>query len=187
MLAYPVFSQVRSGTLVGAVVDGSGSAVIDVEVTVIETLTNAVQTLRTNVAGEFNVPYLAFGNYTVTAKKVGFKQVTRAGIALTTNQTVRIDLRLEVGAVETSITVSGSALELQTESSRVTNTVSEEVIRAIPNINNNPLNYATLTQGVTSRQSMNNSQSAASFGIGTDARRALSNFSVNGGNSFTRR
>ncbi len=185
LVATTALSQVRSGTIVGAVVDPSGAAVAEVEVKILETQTNAAQTLLTNSAGEFNVPYLAFGNYNVSAKKAGFKQVSRTGIALTTNQTVRIDLRLEVGAVETSVTVSGSALELQTESSRVTNTVSEEVIRAIPNINNNPLNYATLTQGVTSRQSMNNSQSALSFGIGTDARRALSNFSVNGGNSFT--
>ncbi len=96
-----------------------------------------------------------------------------------------MDLSLEVGAVETSVTVTGTAVELQTESSRVTNAVSEEVIRSIPNINNNPLNYATLTQGVVARQSMSNTQSALSFGIGTDARRALSNFSVNGGNSFT--
>ncbi len=179
------FAQVRSGTIVGSVMDSTGAPAVDVEVTVLGTLTNASQTIRTNSAGEFNVPYLAYGTYNVSARKAGFKQVSRTGIALTTNQTVRVDLRLEVGAVETSVTISSSALELQTESSRVTNTVSEEVIRAIPNINNNPLNYATLTQGVTSRQSMNNSQSALSFGIGTDARRALSNFSVNGGNSFT--
>lgn len=57
----------------------------------------------------------------VSAKKAGFKQVSRTGIGLPTNQTVRVELRLEVGAVETSVTISGTALELQTESSRVTN------------------------------------------------------------------
>ena len=145
-------AQVRSGTIVGSVVDSTGAPAVDVEVTVLETQTNSLQNLLTNSAGEFNVPYLAYGNYTVSARKAGFKQVSRTGIALTTNQTVRIDLRLEVGAVETSVTISGTALELQTESSRVTNTVSEEVIRSIPNINTHPLNYATLTQGVTSRQ-----------------------------------
>jgi len=87
--------------------------------TVLGILTNASQTIRTNSAGEFNVPYLAYGAYNVSARKAGFKQVSRTGIALTTNQTVRVDLRLEVGAVETSVAISSSALELQTESSRV--------------------------------------------------------------------
>jgi hypothetical protein len=185
LVAQPVFSQVRSGTIVGAVVDPSGAPVPDAEVTVREIQTNATLNLKTNDSGEFTAPYLAYGNYTVSVKKSGFKQANRTEILLTTNQTVRVDVKLEVGAVEASVTITGNALELQTESSRVVNTVSEDVIKAIPNINNNPLNYAALTQGVVARQSMNSTQNANSFGIGTEGRRAMSNFSVNGGNSFT--
>lgn len=83
------FAQVRSGTIVGSVVDSTGAPAVDVEVTVLGTLTNASQTIRTNSAGEFNVPYLAYGTYNVSARKADFKQVSRTGIALTTNQTVR--------------------------------------------------------------------------------------------------
>ncbi|MDX2267478.1 MAG: carboxypeptidase-like regulatory domain-containing protein [Bryobacter sp.] len=185
LIAQLAFAQVRSGTIVGSVVDPSGAPVADAEVIVREVQTNATLNLKTNATGEFNAPYLGYGNYTVSVRKAGFKQANRTEIVLTTNQTVRVDIRLEVGAVESSVTITGTALELQTESSRVVNTVSEEVIKSIPNINNNPLNYATLTQGVVARQSMNQTQSAQSFGIGTEGRRAMSNFSVNGGNSFT--
>jgi hypothetical protein len=170
---------------VGTVSDSSGAPVPDADVTVRETQTNARFVLKTNASGEYTAPYLGFGTYEVMVRKQGFKQVTIKDIALSTNQTVRADANLEVGNVETAVTITGTALELQTESSRVVNTVSEEIIKSIPNINNNPLNYATLTQGVVARQSMNNSQSAQSFGIGTEGRRAMSNFSVNGGNSFT--
>lgn len=185
LFAQLVFAQVRSGTIVGSVVDPSGAPVPNAEVIVRETQTNATVNLQTNDAGEFTAPYLGYGNYTVSVKKAGFKQANRTEILLTTNQTVRVDVKLEVGAVESAVTITGTALELQTESSRVVNTVSEEVIKSIPNINNNPLNYATLTQGVVARQSMNSTQNANSFGIGTEGRRAMSNFSVNGGNSFT--
>lgn len=181
----PAHSQVRSGTIVGTVTDSSGAPVPDAEVTVRETGTNSRFPQKTNTNGEYTVPYLAFGNYEVVIKKQGFKQVTIKDLSLSTNQTIRADARLEVGNVETAVTITGTALELQTESSRVVNTVSEEVIKSIPNINNNPLNYATLTQGVVARQSMNSTQSPQSFGIGTEGRRAMSNFSVNGGNSFT--
>jgi hypothetical protein len=181
----PLPAQVRSGTIVGTVTDASGAPVPDAEVNVRETKTNQSINVKTSSSGEYTAPYLAYGSYTVTVKRQGFKQSSVTDITLTTNQTVRVDIKLEIGAVESAITISSSALELQTESSRVVNTVSEEVIKAIPNINNNPLNYATLTQGVVARQSMNNSQSVNSFGIGTEGRRAMSNFSVNGGNSFT--
>lgn len=181
----PASAQVRSGTIVGTVTDASGAPVPEADIVVRETKTNAALSLKSNGSGEYNAPYLGFGTYNVSAKKAGFKQYSVTGVSLSTNQTVRVDLKLEIGAVESSITIAGSALELQTESSRVVNTISEEVIKAIPNINNNPLNYATLTQGVVARQSMNNTQSANSFGIGTEGRRAMSNFSVNGGNSFT--
>lgn len=179
------FPQIRSGTLVGTIVDPTGASVVDAEVVVREMNTNSVLTVRTNSSGEYTAPYLAYGSYQIVVKKAGFKSATRNEIPLTTNQTLRVDVRLEVGAVENSVVITASAVELQTDSSRVVNTVSEEVIKSIPNINNNPLNYATLTQGVVARQSMNSTQSANSFGIGTEGRRAMSNFSVNGGNSFT--
>ncbi len=177
-------AQIRSGTIVGKVSDSSGAAVVGVEVTVREINTNAIFTVETKETGEYLAPYLQFGSYEVKAKKDGFKAVTQTGINLTTAQTARVDIVLEVGAVETSVSVVANVVELQTESSRVTNAVSEQVIKSIPNINNNPLNYAVLQQGVVARAAMNDTQSAQSFGIGTEGRRTFSNFQINGGQSF---
>ena len=177
-------AQIRSGTIVGKVTDSSGAAVVGVEVSVREVNTNAIFTIETKETGEYLAPYLQFGGYEVKARKAGFKAVTQTGITLTTAQTARVDIVLEVGAVETSVSVVANVMELQTESSRVTNAVSEQVIKSIPNINNNPLNYAVLQQGVVARAAMNDTQSAQSFGIGTEGRRTFSNFQVNGGQSF---
>jgi trimeric autotransporter adhesin len=184
LAALPVFSQIRSGTIVGKVTDSTAAAVTGVQVTVREVNTNAIFTVETKETGEFLAPYLQFGGYEVTAKKTGFKAVTQTGINLTTAQTARVDITLEVGAVETSVSVVANVMELQTESSRVTNAVSEQVIKSIPNINNNPLNYAVLQQGVVARAAMNDTQSAQSFGIGTEGRRTFSNFQINGGQAF---
>lgn len=179
-----LLGQIRSGTLVGKVSDATGAAAASVEVTVREVNTNQTFVIQTNEVGEFVQPYLPFGTYDVSARKTGFKTVTEKGITLTTGQTIRVELVLEVGTVETQITVTATTAELQTESSRVTNAVNETLIKAIPNINNNPLNYATLQQGVVARASMNDTQSAQSFGIGTEGRRNFSNFQINGGAAF---
>jgi hypothetical protein len=183
-LAVSVFAQIRSGTLVGKVTDSSGAAVVGAEVAVREVNTNATFRVETSESGEYLAPYLQFGTYEVAVRKEGFKAFTRTGINLTTAQTARADVLLEVGSVETSVSVIATATELQTDSSRVTNAVSEQVIKSIPNINNNPLNYAVLTQGVVARAAMNDTQSAQSFGIGTEGRRTFSNFQINGGQAF---
>ncbi len=180
----PLAAQIRSGTIVGKVTDSSGAAVPGVEVVVRETGTNATFPFQTSENGEYLAPYLQAGSYEVQARKAGFKSVIQKGISLSTAQTARVDITLEVGAVETSVSVIASTVELQTESARVTNSVSEQVIKSIPNINNNPLNYATLQQGVVARAAMNDTQSAQSFGIGTEGRRTFSNFQINGGQAF---
>jgi len=182
--AFSVVAQIRSGTIVGKVTDPTGAPAPGVEIVVREINTNSNFTVTTPDSGEYVAPYLQFGNYEVTARKAGFKTASRKGIALTTAQTARVDIALEVGAVETSVSVTASAVELQSESSRVTNAISEQVIKSIPNINNNPLNYAVLQQGVVARAAMNDTQSAQSFGIGTEGRRTFSNFQVNGGQAF---
>lgn len=179
-----LFAQIRSGTIVGKVSDPTGAAAPGVEITVREVNTNATFNVKTQESGEYVAPYLQAGTYEVTARRSGFKTTTSKGIALSTAQTVRADITLEVGAVETSVSVVASAVELQSESSRVTNAISEQVIKSIPNINNNPLNYAVLQQGVVARAAMNDTQSAQSFGIGTEGRRTFSNFQINGGQAF---
>lgn len=184
LLTSALFAQVRSGTIVGKVSDPTGAAIAGVEIVVREIQTNQAYNLTTNEAGEYLQPYLPFGTYEVSARRQGFKTTTAKELRLTTAQTLRADLTLEVGAVESAVTVTGSAAELQTESARVVNGIDERVIRAIPNINNNPLNYATLQPGVVGRGSMGETQSPQSFGIGTEGRRALSNFSVSGGAAF---
>lgn len=184
LLATSVFGQIRSGTIVGKVTDSSGAAVPKAEIIVRDVNTNQSYPIATSDTGEFTQPYLPFGTYEVIVKKQGFKASTTRGINLATAQTVRADILLEVGMVESSVVVEASGVELQTESARVINGVDERIIKAIPNINNNPLNYATLQPGVVARGSMGESQSPQSFGIGTEGRRALSNFSVSGGAAF---
>ncbi len=147
----PATAQIRSAAIAGTVFDSSGAPVPEAELVVVEQNTNARYESRTNAAGIFLFPYLSFGTYTLSARRTGFQTVTRSDLVLSTAQTLRVDLTLQPGQVETSVTVRGDLVNLQTEKASVENTVSRQVIEAIPNINNNPLMYATLQQGVIPR------------------------------------
>lgn len=180
-----IHAQLRSGTIVGTVLDSTGAAVPAADVTVREQNTNISYDFRTNEAGQYTVPYLPAGIYSVTVKKPGFKTVTRSNVPLETASTVRVDITLEVGQVETTVTVEASAATLQTDTAVVQSAVSEAVIKSIPNIQNNPLFYIQLQPQVQTHSRFNDSTSTYGFGIGAEGRRSFSAFSVNGGDTFS--
>src|SRR5262245_30076311 len=177
--------QIKSSTITGVITDPAGALVAGAEVTVTERDTNFSQTVIANSDGEFAVPYLAAGNYTVTVRKPGFAALSKAGIALGTSQALRVDLALQAGQVESTIQVTAEAAQLQTESATVQSVVNEATIKTVPNINHNPLYYAVLQPGVVGRAALNDTTHLNSFGIGAEGRRFLSAISVNGGQAFS--
>lgn len=179
------FPQIRSGAIVGTIVDPSGAPVPDAKIAVLAQETNFSYDTQTNIAGDYAVPYLPFGRYTVTVLKEGFNTVRLGGISVRTAQTVRADARLELSTIATAVEVAASAAELQTESATVQNAVDARVIQTVPNVTHNPFYYATLQPGVVPRAALNDTQSVNSFGIGIDGRRAFSAISANGGQAFT--
>src|SRR5580765_5787885 len=66
------FAQVRSASIVGLVADPSGAPVPEAAVSVLSVDTNIKSETHTNVSGQYTVPYLTAGRYTVTVTKVGF-------------------------------------------------------------------------------------------------------------------
>ncbi len=185
MCASAGLSQIRSGTIVGLVTDNTNAAIPGAQIEVRNLSTNATFRVETNSVGQYSVPYLAAGRYSVRVESQGFRPFTITAIELATAGTVRANASLEVGTVETAITVEASALTLQTESSTVQNATNDVVIRALPNPNNNPFYYASLQQGVVPRARFNDTQDVNAFGIGSDGRRNFTALSINGGQAFS--
>ncbi len=178
-------AQVRSGSIVGLVVDPSGAPVPDATVSVLALDTNIKSETKTNVSGEYIVPYLPPGQYSVTVAREGFFTAKGSAIELATAQTVRVDMKLQLGSVSSTVSVAATATDLQTESATVQHTVGEALIQALPNLTHNAFYYASLQPGVEMRAAANDTQTLRSFGIGDDARRQFSAISINGGLSFT--
>ena len=69
--------------------------------------TKLENTAETTDGGVYRIPFLPIGTYVVTAELAGFKKVVSEAIQLEVNQTARVDLTLELGAVTDEVTVSG--------------------------------------------------------------------------------
>src|SRR5262249_37604060 len=132
LLTGPAFGQAVTGTILGTVTDSSGGVIPGATVTVTHNGTGRSRTAVTDSAGEVTVPSVPTGIYTVVAELAGFKTVTLSNIEVGVDQHIRVSVRLEVGAVNESITITGSSPLVQTSTSELGTTVSEEQIKTLP-------------------------------------------------------
>ena len=187
LLATPAWAQLKSSTITGTVTDSTGAVIPGATITVVNQETNVAMTTTSDTSGGFTVPYLAPGTYTVNVEKnnAGFSKASRTGLNLSTAQTVKIEIVMQVGGATDTVTVTADAAALQTTSAIVQGSVNERVVQTLPNITHNPFAYAALQAGITPRGAFNNTQSTTSFGIGIDGRRQASAIGINGGSAFS--
>ena len=103
------WGQISTGTIVGVVEDASGAVVPNAQITVTQTATGEVRRSVTTAGGEFNLPFLQIGPYTVSATAGGFKTKTLSGITLRVDQTINLQIQLELGATTQTVEVTGAA------------------------------------------------------------------------------
>jgi hypothetical protein len=125
-------AQAVSGTLLGNVTDQGGLAMPGAAVTITETSTNISLTATTNESGTYTFPSLKDGTYRVVAELSGFKKVIRDGVIVPVNTTIRVDLRMEVGALEESITVIAQSPILQTDRTDTGRIIESKMVSDMP-------------------------------------------------------
>lgn len=125
-------AQAVSATLLGNVTDASGAAVPNAQVTVTATDTGQVQKSTTNESGNYTLPGLTPGKYTVTVEAQGFKRETHAGIDLQSNSSTRIDSTLATGSVADEITISTAPPALQTDRADISTKIERQAVNDLP-------------------------------------------------------
>jgi Carboxypeptidase regulatory-like domain/TonB dependent receptor len=122
-------AQSLYGSLVGSVTDDSGAAVPHANVTAKQAETNFSRSTLTDESGRYNVPDLLPGTYQLTVTVPGFETFTERNVNIEANQAIRLDARLKVGQASEAVTVSATAVALQTETAAVqSNTTSEQLV-----------------------------------------------------------
>lgn len=187
LLTSVAFGQIKSATIAGTVTDPNGAVVPGAMVSVVNQETNVAASAVTDASGNFNVPYLTPGTYTVNVEKSGsgFSKYNRTNVVVSTAQTVQVEVKLQIGGTADTVTVTSDAAVLQTATATVGGSVNERLVQSLPNITHNPFQYAVLQAGVIPRGQFNNTQNTFSFGIGIDGRRQASAISINGGSAFS--
>ena len=116
-LSWVAMAQSDRGVISGTVTDESGGVVPAVQVVATQVTTNMQFSAVSNSNGAYSVLNLPAGIYNLGFRKDGFKDLSKTGLVLEAQHSIRVDARLNVGSVSETITVSTQTpvLELQTE------------------------------------------------------------------------
>lgn len=170
----------QSTTLTGRVTDPVGQIVIGATVRLVRVETRVESETTSNDAGYYFFPNIQPGNYNIAVSQAGFKAVQRSGINVATADKKRLDIQLELGSVNETITVSGDASQLQLDSAEVASTVTSREYARLPQIQFNrmrsPANFLYLSPGVHGNIGTNGRETvAASNNIRINGSRSTSN------------
>jgi hypothetical protein len=126
------FAQGATGTVLGTVTDSSGAVLPSVRITVTNTATNVAVRAETSSAGDYSVPSLNPGTYSVSAEAPGFEKSKTNSFTVQVDQKVRIDLSMKPGAVNVTTEVTAQGVALDTDSTSLSQEMSGEQVADLP-------------------------------------------------------
>lgn len=143
----PIFGQTTFATITGIVTDSSGAIVPGVTVTAVHLASNYHYDAVTNDSGQYTLMQLREGPYTLKAQLAGFKEFV-VQLRLAAQDLRRIDIRLEVGELESSIEVAAGATLIETETARVSDTKDANLLKSLPLNTRQLWDFLGLTPGI---------------------------------------
>jgi outer membrane receptor protein involved in Fe transport len=180
-------AQVTSATIVGTITDANGAQLPAASVTARNIGTGLTRTVSSGDDGSYRIEFLPVGSYVVeVSASSGFKKAIREGIILRVNDTVRVDVSLEVGSVSEEVTVTTAPPEINTSTAELGRTVQSEEITNLPLVERNVYTLLDLTPGVQSNNGGVGSIKTASantsdLSLGFPEQRTLINGGTDGG------
>lgn len=125
------FAQSDRGSVTGTISDPAGAVVASAPIQVKNADTGAVYDGGSSDTGNYVIP-LPAGTYSMTVTVPGFKKYVRENISVPVAQTVRLDVKLEVGSNAESVTVTEAAPLLQTESGELSHNIGSDKLNDLP-------------------------------------------------------
>jgi hypothetical protein len=142
-------AQIGAGRIAVVVTAPTGAALPGATITVTALATNLARRVVTADHGEAIATSLAPGLYKVQVELSGFKTVERTGVTVTTGETVRVEVPMELGALAETLTVRGDAPILRSETSGLGQVLDNQKVMQLPLNGRNFITLAQLVPGVT--------------------------------------
>lgn len=137
-----------TGTLLGVVSDQNGAMIASATVRVTNRETGFTKSANSTSEGSYLLPLLPIGHYTILVTASGFKSFSQSGVLVPVAQDIRVDVKLEVGQVAETISVSGNAINIDTTTATLGETVDNARLENLPLNGRNAADLLGILPGV---------------------------------------
>jgi hypothetical protein len=125
-------AQTTFGVIRGTVLDSAGASMVGVSVTARHEGTNISRQVLTDQRGNYEITHLNPGPYTIIAEITGFQRHVHQHLSLETAQTLRVDVAMQIGQITETVTVSGEAPLIETDSGTISDVRTGRQITELP-------------------------------------------------------
>ncbi|HUR33297.1 MAG TPA: carboxypeptidase regulatory-like domain-containing protein [Vicinamibacterales bacterium] len=146
--AGPLAAQTNTAEITGVARDTQGGVLAGALVVAVHEATDTSTERLADGMGRFHLPALAVGRYSITATMAGFARWSRSGVLLTLGQQLHLDVVMELGGLDDSITVTGANRTLQTTTAQISDVIGQQVVMETPLNGRNFLALAQLSDSV---------------------------------------
>ena len=137
------------GTISGTVTDSSGAVLPSANIKATNDATGLVYSAISSSAGEFSLPYLPLGDYTVEVSASGFQTLKINKVPVSAGQTYDLRASMRVSAVSSTIEVSAATLAVETSSTVLTTVLPERSVQDLPMNGRDFTQFLAMTPGFT--------------------------------------
>jgi hypothetical protein len=142
-------AQELRGKISGRVVDSNGSAIPGATVKITDLSRAATTTMTTAEDGLFDAPYLLPGTYQVLVEATGFKKALQDKVTVAINETSSLTIKLDVGTVQETVTVTSEASQLNVSDPNLGLTIDRKRVDELPSVHGDPYHLINLAPGVS--------------------------------------
>ena len=179
LLAAIGYGQYDAATVLGTITDQSGAAVTNTRVVLRNVETGVQDTSQSDSYGNYQFLEVRIGRYEIAAQAPGFKSITTAPFVVTVGARQRVALRMEVGDIAQSVTVTDATSIVESASSNRGHVVGHDVLVNLPLNGRSYADLALLSPGVRHSVQGNMSQREAAYNV-NGMRSSYNNFILDG-------
>ncbi len=178
-----MFAQV-SGQITGYVKDTSGAVIVHATIKAVSIEQQLTRTTESDSTGFYELLSMPPGTYDITIECPGFQTQLQKGVDLRTADNLRLDAALQIGSVRSEVTVTGTAVLVNTTNSTLASLVDDRRVQDLPLNGRNIMSLTEILPGVTdisAPETMANTRSGPVMAV-NGSRQVDNNFTFNGAN-----
>lgn len=148
-----IWGQDYRGRVQGVISDSTNAAVVQATVTLVNTNTKTATTRTTDETGRYLFDFVEPGTYSLTAEASGFGKFVQENIQVLVRSDITVNASMKVGDLSQTITVADTAVEIQFNTTTLSQTIDGTMLKELPVLARNPFTLALLDPAVVNRYS----------------------------------